>query len=480
MSKKSDSVYRFAPSPTGYLHVGGARTAIFNWLLARSNSGKFTIRIEDTDAERSTNEAVHQIISSLEWLGISSDDNIVYQSQNLNRHQEVLHDLLKSGNAYPCFCTPDNLSGKREVAKLNKRNYVYDGTCRNLSESKIKQKRSSGLSSAIRLKISGDTTSYLDGVHGDVATNNEEFGDFIIARSDATPVYQLAVVVDDHDMGITHIVRGDDHISNTPKQILIYKALNWEIPHYSHLPLILGEDKKRLSKRHGASSVEEFKDLGILPDALFNYLCLLGWSPGDDREVMSKQELTAIFNLDRVSKANAIFDSQKLLWMNAGFITNLDNERIFEEIIGLFNKSDRIKIESDKERFLKVIDLLKPRVKTLADFLIESRFYTSDPETYDQKGVDKFFLKSGVSEQLKDLMNLILDLKNFTLDELEQIIRSYAEEKEMGAGKVIHPLRLAFTGKTTSPGIFEVIYVLGKETVERRIKNALVYIENIS
>jgi glutamyl-tRNA synthetase len=478
MSKKSDAVYRFAPSPTGYLHVGGARTAIFNWLLARSNSGKFLIRIEDTDAERSTDEAVKQIISSLEWLGIRSDEKIVYQSQRLQRYQEVLHDLVISGNAYPCFCTPHDLSSKRETAKQLKHNYVYDGTCRDLTENEIKQKKSSGLSFSTRLKINGDETIYFDGVHGDVVTNNKEFGDYIIARSDGTPVYQLAVVVDDHDMGITDIVRGDDHISNTPKQILIYSALNWKIPQFCHLPLILGEDKKRLSKRHGASSVEEFKDFGILPDALFNYLCLLGWSPGDDREIMSKQDLTAMFNLDRVSKGNAVFDSQKLLWMNAIYIVNLDNEIIYKNIIGLFNKSDQIKIEADKDRFLKVIDLIKPRVKTLTDFLIESQFYTSDPETYEQKGVDKFFYKSGVFEQLNDLMNLISEAKNFTLDHLEQIIRNYAEKKEIGAGKVIHPLRLALTGKTTSPGIFEVIYVLGKETVERRIKNALEFIEN--
>jgi glutamyl-tRNA synthetase len=278
-------------------------------------------------------------------------------------------------------------------------------------------------------------------------------------------------------MGITHIVRGDDHISNTPKQIQIYKALNWDVPKFSHLPLILGEDKKRLSKRHGATSVEEFKESGILSDALFNYLCLLGWAPGDDREMIEKQELTKIFDLKRVSKGNAVFDPKKLLWMNAGYIANLSNRDIYDKIFSQFDISQHNKIISDNKNFLYLIEVLKPRVKTLNDFVNESEFYFFDPDVYEQKGVDKFFKKPGVAEQLKQLRNILSDKNMYSVERLEIIIRDYAAENELSAGKVIHPLRLALTGKTTSPGIFDVLFVLGRDTVINRLDKAIKYID---
>ncbi len=480
MFEKSDRVYRFAPSPSGYLHVGGARTAIYNWLLAKSHSGKFLLRIEDTDLDRSTEESVTQIISSLKWLDLCWDGDIIYQSQRLKRHQEIVSQLMDSGMAYPCFCTPDELQQKKEIAQKNKDNFIYDGTCRNLSQNDVEQKKSHGVSYAIRLKVDSGITKYKDGVHGDVSTMNDEIGDFIICRSDGTPVYQLAVVVDDHDMGVTDIVRGDDHISNTPKQILIYRALGWPVPEFSHLPLILGEDKKRLSKRHGASSVEEFKHQGIIAQALFNYLCLLGWSPGDDREILSKPELIQLFSMERVGKSNAVFSSKKLLWINEKNIALTNNEELLVLILDLFSIQNKEKINEDEERFLNLIGLLKPRAKTLYDFISGSEFYFSDPEVYDQEGVDKFFSNPDAKDWLEDLLKLLSDEKNYRLETLEQIIRGYAAEKEVGAGKIIHPLRLALTGKTTSPGIFELIHILGKETVQRRIEKGIKFILSIN
>jgi glutamyl-tRNA synthetase len=480
MAEKNDRVYRFAPSPTGYLHVGGARTAIYNWLLAKSQSGKFLLRIEDTDSDRSTKESVRQIFSSLDWLGVNWDADVVYQSQRLKRHQEIVNELFSSGHAYPCFCTQSELARKRENAQKNKENFFYDGTCRGLTKQEIEHKKSSGLAFSIRLKVGSGGTKYTDGVHGDVSVANDEIGDFIISRSDGTPVYQLAVVVDDHDMCVTHIVRGDDHISNTPKQILIYMALNWPVPQFSHLPLILGEDKIRLSKRHGASSVEEFKEQGILTSALFNYLCLLGWAPGDDREILNKDELIASFSIERISKGNAVFDYQKLLWMNAKYIANSTNEEILALIFNYYDEQARIKIKDNRERFQVVVELLKPRAKTLIDFISNSLFYFSDPKDYEQKGVEKFFVKPEVSGHLDNLSELLSDENKYELDNLEQIIRGYAADKDLGAGKIIHPLRLALTGKTTSPGIFEIIKVLGKETVQRRIKNAIKFIAKLN
>ena len=476
MTEKKDRVYRFAPSPTGYLHVGGARTAIYNWLLAKSQSGKFLLRIEDTDGDRSTEESVRQILSSLDWLGVNWDADIVYQSQRLKRHQEIVTELLSSGHAYPCFCTQGELARKRENAQKNKKNFFYDGTCRGLTKQEIEHNKSSGMAYSMRLRVGSGVTKYKDEVHGDVSVANEEIGDFIISRSDGTPVYQLAVVVDDHDMGVTDVVRGDDHISNTAKQILIYLALNWPVPQFSHLPLILGEDKIRLSKRHGASSVEEFKEQGIMTPALFNYLCLLGWAPGDDREILNIEELIASFSIERISKGNAVFDHQKILWMNAKYIANSTNEEIFGLIFNYFNERTRIKIKDNKSRFLDVIELVKPRAKTLIDFVSNSLFYFSNPEEYEQKGVEKFFLKPEVSGHLDDLSELLSDENKYELNTLEQIIRGYAADKDLGAGKIIHPLRLALTGKTTSPGIFEVIRVLGKATVQHRIKNAIKFI----
>ena len=469
-------VYRFAPSPTGFLHVGGARTAIFNWLAARSGQGRFLLRIEDTDAERSTFESVEQILSSLTWMGLTWDDEPVFQSQRSGRHREVAMQLVNKGLAYQCFCGRSEAGQGKSVAE---KNYVmYDGRCRNISGDEVKKRQTAGESYVIRLKVNTGITMFRDGVHGEISVNNDEIGDFVILRSDGSPIYQLAVVVDDNDMGVTHVLRGDDHISNTPKQILLYQALNWKIPRFSHLPLILGPDKVRLSKRHGASSVEEFRDQGILPDALFNYLCLLGWSPGDDREVIDREELVRIFSLNRVNKADAVFDFQKLLWMNAKYIADATDLQLMDVLKEYLDDKYLKIINNQMEKFSELLKLIRPRSRTVLELIENAGFYFSDPDTYDSAGVEKYFKQVDGQKLLSELRILLTGTSDYSIENLENIIRACAQTMETGTGKLIHPLRLALTGKTASPGIFEVIHLLGKDTTIRRINKATDFIQN--
>lgn len=476
MHEKSHTVYRFAPSPTGFLHVGGARTAIFNWLLARNEGGKFLLRIEDTDRQRSTDESVQQIINSMQWLGLSWNESPLFQSTRLQRHQKTAIQLLEAGKAYYCFCSREK--NANEDANTSAKTYLYDGRCRNLNSAEIKRNLEQHLPAVIRLKLSSGTTRFVDGVHGEVVINNSELDDFVILRSDQTPVYQLAVVVDDHDMGVTHVLRGDDHLSNTPKQIHIYQALNWKIPQFSHLPLILGPDKQRLSKRHGATSVEEFRDRGILPEALFNYLCLLGWSPGDDTEIMSRDDIINRFSLDRINKANTIFDQQKLLWMNAKYLAKLSAAEILEKIIDRLDTTEKKAADENRGSIILLLELLKPRSHTLLDFITGSRFFFVEPQTYEDGAVKKYFTIAGVAEKLQSLADYLAGPHSFQAGELEKKIREFAGQQNVDAAQIIHPLRLALTGKSRSPGIFEVLEVLGQEKVLRRISKAIEFINS--
>jgi len=476
-------VLRFAPSPTGYLHVGGARTAIFNWLIARQKKGRFLLRIEDTDRARSSEESIQKILSSLKWLGLDWDGEIHYQSANKQRHLNIAYRLLEEGKAYRCFCTKEELEEKRKRAEALKLDPRYDGTCRHLTPEQIQQKLDQGLPYAIRFKVPEGRVTYNDLIHGSTTIENNTLDDFIIVRSDNTPVYQLAVVVDDHDMGVNLVLRGDDHISNTNKQILLYQALNWEVPQFGHLPLILGPDKNRLSKRHGATSVEEFQKMGIFPEALFNYLCLLGWSPGDDREFFSKEELIQQFSLERVNKTPAVFDLQKLLWMNSKYLY----EKSFRDLLPFVKswlKDKGLPLSClEDEHFIYLISLLKIRSKTINELTDQLIFYFEDPYEYEEKGVKKYFKKENSLQILSELFNLFEQQPAQFFDnmeEIEQSIRSLAEKMGLSAGKVIHPLRLALTGRTTSPGIFELIYVLGKKKVLNRLKNAINYTKKLN
>ncbi|MCK5031977.1 MAG: glutamate--tRNA ligase [Calditrichia bacterium] len=470
------NVYRFAPSPTGFLHVGGARTAIFNWLLAKQTHGKFLVRIEDTDSKRSSAEFTQQIINSLKWLEIDWDDTPLFQSQRKSRYLEIVDRLLAEKNVYHCFCTPEELKQKREIAEKIKGDYVYDKTCLNLSESQVQSRLAEKQEFTIRIKSGAGTLIYHDKIMGEISTEIKLIGDFIIVRSDGNPVYQLAVVVDDHDMGITDVIRGADHLANTPKQILILKALNWNVPQFAHLPLILGPDKKRLSKRHGSTSTEEFKKNGYLPEALFNYLCLLGWASGDDIEIFYREELINKFSLENVNKSNAVFDGQKLKWMNAKYISQMSSDSLLH-MSSEFNSEKESMTADEIGSLLKLVDLVKLRAETINDFDKRMNFYYHDPEFYSEKGVKKYFHPKTI-QMLQAIMDKLDNEKDFHHDRIENIIRNMAEELKQSAAKLIHPLRLALTGDIASPGIFEIIEILGKNKVNIRINNAIQYIKS--
>ena len=470
------NVYRFAPSPTGFLHVGGARTAIFNWLLAKQTHGKFLVRIEDTDSKRSSAEFTQQIINSLKWLEIDWDDTPLFQSQRKSRYLEIVDRLLAEKNVYHCFCTPEELKQKREIAEKIKGDYVYDKTCLNLSESQVQSRLAEKQEFTIRIKSGAGTLIYHDKIMGEISTEIKLIGDFIIVRSDGNPVYQLAVVVDDHDMGITDVIRGADHLANTPKQILILKALNWNVPQFAHLPLILGPDKKRLSKRHGSTSTEEFKKNGYLPEALFNYLCLLGWASGDDIEIFYREELINKFSLENVNKSNAVFDGQKLKWMNAKYISQMSSDSLLH-MSSEFNSEKESMTADEIGSLLKLVDLVKLRAETINDFDKRMNFYYHDPECYNEKGVKKYFHPKTI-QMLQAIMDKLNNEKDFHHDRIENIIRNMAEELKQSAAKLIHPLRLALTGDIASPGIFEIIEILGKNKVNIRINNAIQYIKS--
>ncbi len=477
MPKKSNNVYRFAPSPTGLLHVGGARTAIFNWLLAKRDGGSFLLRIEDTDEKRSSQESLNQILSSLEWLKIGWDKVPYYQSQHKEQHQKIARELLERGKAYRCFCTSERLQEERKKAESKKEAFLYDQHCRGLSPIEIESNLKKNVPFTLRLKLGQGQTSFNDRIRGEVSVDHAELDDFIIQRSDGSPVYHLAVVVDDHHMGVTHVVRGDDHLSNTPKQILIYRAMDWDIPVYAHVPLICGHDGARLSKRHGATAVEDFKEKGILGDALFNYLCLLGWSPGDDREIMSREEIITSFSLERIGKKDAVFDDKKLRWMNGKYLSKQESEHILGLIHPKLTAINYNKVENDRQNYLLLLDLVKTRVQTIDEIIENTEFYFSQPERYEEKGVNKYFRDNDSKILLNNLLSSFKNIDDYRAENAEVVIRNLAESTEVKAGALIHPLRLALTGKTTSPGIFDVIQILGKSEVIRRIEKAIEYIE---
>lgn len=471
---------RFAPSPTGFLHVGGARTAIFNWLLARKHNGSFLLRIEDTDKSRSTAEAEQQILSALQWLGIDWDGEIYFQSRHQQRHIDVAKELLEQGKAYRCFCTKEELDEKRRRAEVQKVNQRYDGTCRNLSDKQIEQNLADKKPFSLRFKVEPGEVVYTDKIHGITQIDNNTLDDFIILRTDGSPTYQLAVVTDDHDMGITLVLRGDDHIANTNKQILLYRALNWPVPEFGHIPLILGSNKVRLSKRHGATSVSEFQQKGVLAEALFNYLCLLGWSPGDDKEIMHKEELLEKFDIFRINNSAAVFDIQKLFWINTKYLANLPFEQVWSDVQEELSRKKRIVPKEEEERFRLLVSLLQGRSKTMAELFDALNIYFDAPSAYNEKGVKKFFLKGQPEILLTDLsrqLTMLSDTFFSDLDEIDKYIRDFAQGKEIAAAKVIHPLRLALTGSTASPGIFEVVHILGKEKVIKRLNAAIQFIK---
>ncbi len=460
---------RFAPSPTGYLHVGGARTAIFNWLFARAVRGTFLLRIEDTDPVRSRGELAQIILDGLNWLGIESDEPVIYQSDNKARFVEVAHALVECGRAYYDFTTPEQLEELRRQSQERREPAFRFKADRAKAMSDSMARLSAGEPYAIRFSAEDSGLEWDDLVHGLIRFDGAELEDFVLLRSDGSPTYHLSVVCDDHDMRISHVLRGDDHISNTPKQIGIYRAMNWDIPRFGHVPLILGPDKQRLSKRTGATSVGEFQSLGFLPQAMFNFLTLLGWSPGaGDREIFARDELVGAFTLEGIQAKSAVFDIAKLEWMNGEHLRLLSDEGAAEY---LFAHKDSIDVSL--EQMKSWMPLVKPRVRLPRDFYRDQAYFLADPLEYDPSGIEKHFGDPGLLARLREYAADLESVESFDPAVLEAHLRSSCEAWGISAGKLIHPLRLALTGRTVSPGIFELMHALGRQTVMRRISAAL-------
>lgn len=453
---------RFAPSPTGYLHIGGARTAIFNYLFARKNKGKFLLRIEDTDVQRSTKESVEAILDALKWLGLEWDEEVVFQSNRFEIYKKIACDLLEKGLAYRCYCSPEELEAKRKQALAEGKKPGYDGTCRNRTDHPQRP-------FSIRFKVKDMRAISVDDIiKGRITFDSSEIDDFIILRSDGTPTYNFCVVIDDNEMGITHVIRGDDHLNNTPKQILLYEALGYKLPDFAHVPMILGADRTRLSKRHGATSVTAYRDMGYLPWALVNYLVRLGWAYGD-QEVFDKGDLIEKFNIEDVGKSACIFNPDKLLWLNQYYIKNYPPSVLFTHLNPLLEKKG-YKVEFNST-FEKLIKSLQERSKTLLEMIDLMEFYLKDEVQISDELYKKFFdddTKSYLEEISDELSKIEFDAKS-----IEKVIRGYAERKGVKLVKVAQPMRVALTGKTVSPPIHEVLEILGKEKTLERIKRAI-------
>ena len=448
---------RFAPSPTGFLHVGGARTAIFNLLHARRYGGTMLLRIEDTDVERSRQHHAEQIVASLQWLGVEWDDGPVYQSDRLARYRERAEELVAHQKAYRCTCTVEELEEERAAAEKAGKQWRYSGKCRLLRPVESSE------SYVIRFAVDPGPIVFHDLIRGDVHFEGELIDDFVLLRSDGYPTYHLSVVVDDIDMAITHVARGDDHLSNTPKHILLFRAFGAEVPVFAHLPLILGSDRKRLSKRSGATSAEEYRDMGFLPQALFNFLSLLGWSPGGDREIFAREEASAVFDLSDVNKAPAIFDVEKLLWMNAQYLQRMPAEEIYPHLRPFIAERELAGVRD-------LINLYKMRARTLKELAEQMAVYFVDDVDYEAEAVKKHVKGDDLAERMRAMHAALAAAEPFDVATTEQALRALADQQGVGAAKLIHPLRLALTGKGASPGIFDVAVVLGKERTLRRLE----------
>ena len=462
---------RFAPSPTGYLHVGGARTALFNWLFARQQGGVFVLRVEDTDRERSSDEHTQVILEGLSWLGIDWDVGPLFQSEGVERHRADALRLLEEGKAYRDFSDPAAIRAEAEERSVHP-SHVAREKAESMGEGEAGERAAAGEAFAVRFRVPEGETRFTDSVHGDMRFGNADIDDLVILRGDGTPVYNLAVVSDDAHMEITHVIRGDDHLSNTPKQVLLYRALGLPEPVFGHVPLILGPDGKRLSKRHGATAIGEYGAQGLLPEAMVNFLALLGWSPGDDREIMELEELVAAFSMERVLKKSSVFDSDKLIWLNgkrlsvkpaAELLATVETR--LEAVPGV----NRARLE-DAEWMGRIVDLIKTRARTTDDLVDQAVPFITDRLDYEEKAVAKHWAKDpqAARDRLEAAAALLADVE-WTEEKLEEGLRGLAEKLGIGAGKMIHPLRVAVTGRMSSPGIFDVLVLLGRDRSLHRI-----------
>jgi glutamyl-tRNA synthetase len=458
---------RFAPSPSGYLHVGGARTALFNWLFARHTQGKFILRIEDTDKARSTEQSVQAIFDALNWLEIDWDEGPYYQSERAEIYQHYMEKLMAGGHAYFCTCTPDEIEAMRTKAKAEGAKPRYDGSCREKNLGPQPH-------AVMRFKTAhAGTTTIDDVVKGPIVFQNSELDDFVLCRNDGTPTYNFAVVVDDITMDINTIIRGDDHVMNTPKQILLYKALEAQLPTFAHVPMVLGDDRTRLSKRHGATSVTAYRDMGLLPDAFINFLARLGWSLGD-QEFFTRPELIEHFTLERVGKSAGVFDPVKLQALNADHIQAAAPQRLGPQVLPFLQAKGWN--AADDDYLHRIIPTLQPRSKNLQELADQAHFYYVESIRYDEKAAKKF-LKANVFEPLKALKHRLQDLEDYGEKKLEDLFTALLGEFEIKLGKIAQPVRVALTGTSVSPGIFEIITVLGKERVIARLEKAIEFIE---
>ena len=471
LEKKMDIIVtRFPPSPTGYLHVGGARTALFNWLYARHRGGRFVLRLEDTDVQRSSQASVDAIFDALAWLGIEWDDGPYYQTRRLDVYRDHIQKLLDTGRAYYCTCTPEEIEAMRETAKARGGKPRYDGRCRD-------KQRPPSNNAVVRFKapLTG-TTVIEDVVKGPIVFQNDELDDFIVCRSDGMPMYNLAVVVDDITMGVNTVIRGDDHVNNTPKQILLYRALEAHLPVFAHVPMVLGHDRARLSKRHGAMSVTEYREMGYLPDAVINYLVRLGWSHGD-QEFFTREELIAKFSLDHIGKSAGIFDPQKMQALNADHIKAATPKDLVPHLRPFLAARG---VDNPPSDYLEAaIETLQTRSKTLVEMADGALFYFREKIIFEEKAAKKF-LKPAIMDALLFLIQQLNGQADFNDASIEASFLNTMEQSGLKLGKIAQPVRVALTGTTVSPGIFEIIRVLGKEATLVRLKQAASFISDRS
>ena len=480
----SDIRVRIAPSPTGYLHLGLARTALFNWLFAKHNNGTFILRVDDTDVKRSTDESLNNIIDSFRWLGIDFDEGYgiggdlgpYAQSERLDVYSEYTQKLLETGAAYHCYCTKEELDEEREQAIKQRNPYIYSGKCRNLSSEERKTYEAEGRKPSVRLRVDDKLITVHDLVKGDVEFRTGILGDFIIVRPNGMPMYNYASAIDDIAMNISHIIRADEHLANTPKQILIYQALNCPLPEFAHVPLVLGKKGEKLSKRHGATSVEEYRKQGYVPEAMINYLVRLGWSYDDQEEVFSIGELIEKFTLERVGKSGGIFDQQKLVWLNGEYIAKMDIDTRTKAVIPFLREAGLLDedISEEKYEWIKdVVTAVGDRLKTLTQIVDYAGSFFVDKLEYDEKAVQQRLKKDYVPKMLEDLKARLRTAEPFDEANLEEVIRAFAEESGLSASKIIHPLRVALTGKSVGPGIFETVALLGREKAIQRLDEGI-------
>lgn len=473
---------RFAPSPTGYLHVGGLRTALYNYLFAKNNNGTFVLRIEDTDRNRYVEGAVENLLSALNWAGLQYDEGPeiggdygpYMQSERLDIYKKYADELINTGKAYYCFCTPERLKALREEQEKQKLPQAkYDKHCAHLSNEEIQKNLSSGIPKVIRLNVESDNTIQFDDIiRGHVEFESNNVDDQVLIKSDGYPTYHLANVVDDHLMKITHVIRGEEWLSSTPKHVLLYDAFNWERPVFAHLPLLLNPDRSKLSKRQGDVAVEDYRDKGYLKEALINFVALLGWNAGDDKEFYYLDELINKFSLDRVNKSGAVFDLQKLNWLNAEHLRKKTDSELLEMLKTEIQKS-KFKDQNYSDKFLLlIINSMKERVSFIKEFIDTCTYFYEAPTEYEQKAIEKNW-KTDTPNQLLKLKEEFAALSNPTKEDFENSLTKISEQLNVGKGKLIHPLRLALSGQSTGPGMFDLLFILGKDEVITRIDTAL-------